>query len=582
MNAWTAHELIAKLLAGVPVDKAQLDALQEPERAIARRVASANGAGPAAAFERALADLLPDERVRDALRRAVFAEDPSETERPAGLPKIIINGRQLRDVSADALRALEAANTPPMVFVRSGELVRITVDEQGKARIERLNEFSLRGILARAADFVRAGEKGDAVSVPPPLDVVRDLLTLGEWPFPGLAGLIEAPALRPDGSVITEPGYDRATRLYYRPTDALRLPPVPHNPTPAEIAAALALLREPFCDFPYVCEADRTNALALLLTPLLRPAIPGPVPLALVGATQQGTGKGMHAEIVSIVATGRGATMMPMPRGDDEMQKQLYASLLTGESIVVFDNVDGRIYSSALARALTAGEFGGRILGESHAPGLPQRATWIATGNALQLGGDMARRCYPINLDAKMSQPWQRQGFRHPNLLEWVREHRGALIAAALTLARGWWAAGCPSAQSVIGGFESWCRIVGGVLAFAGARDFLANLRAMYEQADEESRQWEAFILALAEKFSKPATVADVCRAIEQDAALQEVVPDIGEEPLSATGAVRPKFKQMIGIAFRRRVGRRHGDSQARIERGGEESRVAQWAFKRG
>jgi hypothetical protein len=576
------HEVIARQLAGVPIEPTLLDALPDPARRIAQRIANANGAGPQAAFEQALAETVADEHERASFRRRVFAVDPDEPAvvKSDTLPRIVINARQLRDVSDDALRALEAANTPPMLFVRGGELARITVDEQDKARIERLNEFSLRGLLARAADFVRLTDKGDETSVSPPLDVVRDLLTLGTWPFPGLAGLIEAPALRPDGTVITEPGYDRATGIFYRPTAALRVPPIPHHPTRAEVDDALALLREPFCDFPYVDEADRTNALALLLTPLLRPAIAGPVPLALVGATQQGTGKGLHAEMVAIVATGRGAVMSPMTRSDDEMQKQLYANLLAGEAVIVFDNVDGRIYSPALARALTASEFGGRILGESRAPGLPQRATWIATGNALQLGGDMARRCYPINLDAKMSQPWQRTGFRHPNLLEWVREQRGALIAAALTLARGWYAAGKPPPQSpIIGGFESWCRWVGGILAFAGARDFLGNLRAMYETADEESRQWESFILSLAEKFSRPATVADVCRAIEQDKTLQEVVPDIGEEPLGANGAIRPKFKQMLGLAFRRRIGRRHGDTQARIERA-TQSRVAEWAFK--
>jgi hypothetical protein len=583
----TGQELIARQLAGAPVDVSLIDTLPEPVRAIAQRVASANGAGPLGAFEMALSECIMDARERDAFRRGVFAIDPlaesatDDATRTDALPQIVVSDRQLRDVSDEAISALQAANTPPVLFVRGGELARIHIDEQDKARIERMNEFSLRGMMTRAADFVRVSDKGGETSVPPPLDVVRDVLTLGVWPFPGLTGLIESPALRPDGSVITEPGYDRATGLYYRPSAALNVPPIPDNPTRAEIAEALALLREPFCDFPYVAEADRTNALALLLTPLLRPAIPGPVPLALVGATQQGTGKGLHAEIVSIVATGRAAVMAPMTK-DEELQKQLYANLLAGEPLITFDNVDGRIYSPALARALTASEFGGRILGESRAPGMPQRATWIATGNAIQLGGDLARRCYPINLDAKMSQPWQRTGFRHPDLLEWVRAHRGRLIAAALTLARGWYAAGRTPAQSpVIGSFESWCRIVGGVLEYAGAGDFLGNLRAMYETADEESRQWEAFILALAAKFTGSVTVAEVCRAIEQDAALQDVTPDIGEEPLSATGTIRPKFKQILGFAFRKRIGRRHGTSAARIERGPTDTGAgaARWAF---
>jgi len=34
---------------------------------------------------------------------------------------------------------------------------------------------------------------------------------------------------------------------------------------------------------------------------------------------------------------------------------------------------------------------------------LPQRATWMATGNNLHVGGDLARRCYWIRLDAGMA-----------------------------------------------------------------------------------------------------------------------------------------------------------------------------------
>ncbi len=596
MNTTFVHWVLARLVASRTVTAGQLATLSGAGAELARRVRAANGEGPDAAFLAALSEVVADEAEREAWLTGVSAQDPDAdppadnpqhasqpSQAPGGsLPAVVASGRQLRDVASDVIAALVGINDPPTLFVRDGRLARITVNEAGKARIEQLKESALRGIMTRAADFATVDPKGNVKNVSPPLDVVRDLLELEGLPFPGLAGLIEAPALRPDGSVITEPGYDPATGLYHRPAAGLIVPLVPTNPTRAEMDAALQLLREPFVDFPYVAEADRTNALALAMTPILRPAIPGPVPLALVSATQQGTGKGLHAEVTSHIASGRAATMAPLAK-DEELQKQLYANLLAGEALITFDNVDGRIYSPVLARFLTATEIGGRILGESSAPSLPQRATWIATGNAIQLGGDLARRCYPINLDAKMSNPWERVGFRHPDLLEWVGTHRGQLIGAILTLARGWWAAGRPAAKSpVIGSFEPWCRVLGGILEHADARDFLGNLRTMYETADEEGRQWESFILAAAGKTAGPVTIAELCKAIEQDATLLEVVPDIGEEPTDSKGAIRPKFKQMLGIVMRKRIGRRHGRNQARIEREDSQARVARWLFKVG
>ena len=54
--------------------------------------------------------------------------------------------------------------------------------------------------------------------------------------------------------------------------------------------AACDALRDPIGDFPFVDDASRANSLALMLTPILRQAIPGPVPLALIDKPKRGTG----------------------------------------------------------------------------------------------------------------------------------------------------------------------------------------------------------------------------------------------------------------------------------------------------
>ena len=52
------------------------------------------------------------------------------------------------------------------------------------------------------------------------------------------------------------------------------------------------LLDELLADFPFASQADRANAVAWLLLPLIRPSIDGPTPLHLIEAPIQGTGKG--------------------------------------------------------------------------------------------------------------------------------------------------------------------------------------------------------------------------------------------------------------------------------------------------
>ena len=74
------------------------------------------------------------------------------------------------------------------------------------------------------------------------------------------------------------------------PTPGFVLPPVPESPTEDDLKAAVITLLEPFQDFPFVAEADRTHALAALFTILARPLISGPAPLFLFDKPKQGTG----------------------------------------------------------------------------------------------------------------------------------------------------------------------------------------------------------------------------------------------------------------------------------------------------
>ena len=46
-------------------------------------------------------------------------------------------------------------------------------------------------------------------------------------------------------------------------------------------------------------------------------------------------------------------------------------------------------------------------------------------------------------------------------------------------------------ALPILGGYESYCTVVGGMLSFMGVGGFLANLNAMYEETDIETRSEE-------------------------------------------------------------------------------------------
>jgi hypothetical protein len=441
----------------------------------------------------------------------------------------IVLGRQLHDVTTDATALLVKHNTPPVLFRRSGEVVRVTTDEQQRPVLESVGVDIIRHRLGLLAPFVRMTEEGARPADPPEV-LCRNILAAWELPFPGLQGVVEAPCLRPDGSVLDTAGYDAATTLYYSPATELHMPPVPATPTAAHIANARHLLVDDLLgDFPFADDASQAAAVALMLTPLLRPTLRGNVPICVVDAPQAGTGKTLLASIAACVATGRPAALFSAPRSDEEWAKKLLAQLAEGFTFILVDNCSGPLEAPSLARVITAEFFADRVLGETRTLTVPQRATWAVTGNNIRLHGDLPRRCYWCRLDARCERPWTRTDFQHGDISGWAATHRGELLAALLTLCRAWWAAGqpVPDGMEPLGSFEAWQRAVAGILHIAGIEGFLSNLRQLHDETDDEGAEWGEFLQAWYEHYGdEPVTARVIADAILQHRSpLAEAVP---------------------------------------------------------
>jgi hypothetical protein len=211
--------------------------------------------------------------------------------------------------------------------------------------------------------------------------------------------------------------------------------------------------------------------------------------------------------------------------------------------LACLDNIASDLKADALSRALSSTIWKNRTLGKRDAVEYPQRACWYATGNNLTLSGDIPRRSYLIQLDAKLARPWERTTFKHSNINQWISENRGQLLAALLTMARAWVVAGRPNGcKTIIGGFEEWISIVGGILAFAGIPKFLDNLPKLYGEVDIGSDEWAEFLQAWYEWRKVSVSSSDVLgelRATYTD--LASVLPPSLQKRSSTMERAMPK-----------------------------------------
>ena len=229
--------------------------------------------------------------------------------------------------------------------------------------------------------------------------------------------------------------------------------------------------------------------------------IDGPTPLHLIEKPTPGTGATLMVDAIATILTGAGASVMTEGRDDEEWRKRVTAKLRQVPSIVLIDNLRQKLDSAAVAAALTAPFWEDRILGASEMARLPIRCIWIATGNNPEFSNEMARRLVRIRLDAHVERPWQRAGFRHPDLMTWVRANRARLVAACLALCQTWIAAGRPRGTRTIGSYENWAQVLGGVLDVAGIEGFLGNVDEMLEDSDGEGAVWRSFVSTWWDRF---------------------------------------------------------------------------------
>ena len=331
--------------------------------------------------------------------------------------------------------------------------------------------------LARVARFERIARVTDDGpewrEVDPPLKVAAAIADEpGGWRSPRLAGLTEVPILRPNGRIVTTPGYDRPSRLF--------LCGGPFAPMASDPKAALAALVDALGEFPFVLPHHQSAALALMLTAVIRRQLPA-APMFGISAREAGTGKGALASLAAIIATGRRAPETPWPATADEQRKVITATLIAGQPILILDNIVGVLSGAPLCVLITAETWSDRLLGASRLVQLPASALVVATGNNLTVAGDLCRRVVPIEMDAGCESPELREFERE--LVPWAIENRPKLVAAALTILAAHRKAGSPLPEDFkpLGSFEAWSRTVCGALVWMGKtdpRDAMAEIRA--------------------------------------------------------------------------------------------------------
>lgn len=345
-----------------------------------------------------------------------------------------------------------------------------------------------------------------------------------------LRGVTHVPMPRKDGTLITQPGFDRDSGYLYLPT--LDVPPIPDDVRGAPLQWATAYLEYLVAEFRWAGAHDKANFFGMLLTPLLRLLTPPPYKFGIIGAHQPGSGKSLLSSIITTVHGG--VFRAEMPTEGPELEKLLLSILLTTTApVVLFDNLSGTVRSSHLAGLLTSADYSGRVLGLSHNASVPNNRLWIGNGNNVALGGDMPRRTLWSVIDPGTPDPHLKTFAL--NIPEFLRDNRANILRALLIWIEHWRQMG-GQVQSIAGdSYSVWIATVREILSVAGVSGTFDHQDSVQQKTGTDDDGWGELVQFVhAITGGQPWTVKQLLEYCESDLLhtnplhdrLLEVLPD--------------------------------------------------------
>lgn len=384
----------------------------------------------------------------------------------------------------EAIEAIKASNDPRSYkgFIGWNEGVFQRLMIRGGAPVAQpMDATMLQVRLSEVARFTGSEDKPLQV---PAAQFARYISAIPEVDLPPINRVVDVPVFTEDGE-LTKPGYNAGGGgVFYIPK--FRTTGIRWSKKAAD--QALAFIKEDLLgDFIFDGEADFAHALCIMLQPFVRDLIKGPTPLYPIDAPTAGSGKGLLAACLAMPAMGV-LPASPEAESPAEWRKRITTALVSGRPFLLIDNVNEKMDAGTLAAAVTADVWNDRLLGGNTEIDRPNRATWVLTGNNLAASAEIVRRGVSIRIHPHGEHPEEYTGFEKEDLKGWASENRQRLIRAALTVCMRWVREGRPPGSKSLGSFESWARVMSGILETNGVGGFLDN-REQFRRAADENRE---------------------------------------------------------------------------------------------
>ncbi len=435
-------------------------------------------------------------------------------EEVAELPLVVLPSAHV-NITECADKLFRLIGPTKTMFCRGGAVTAPVQRDDGMLALDILRPAAARSAFEKHAKLGawRSGANGQIVLKPTtcPHDMADALLQSEEARtlLPRVEGLVNCPIIRDvDGvPVIAELGYDEHTRLLVTGGS---------KPEAVERDAAVTALLDLLSEFDFQSPADKSRAIASLITPALKMGgyIHRRVPADVAEADQSQSGKTFRQKVLAAIYNERLSLITNRDGGVGSVDESLNQQLIAGRPFIQFDNFRGRFSSPHLEAFLTSeGAFPCRVphRGEVMVPA--ENFFVLLTSNGVDTTRDFANRSNIIRIRKKRS-GFAFRTYPEGDLLAHVRARQPFYLGCVFAVIREWHRAGKPRSAETGHDFRDWVQVVDWIVQnLFGAPPVMEGHREAQERVSNPAQVWIRSVALVAEQTGesgKPLTATEI------------------------------------------------------------------------
>ena len=434
------------------------------------------------------------------------AQDPLE-----GFIILPSGGLQFLESAQRAFRILASSET---LFLRGGRVCELVSGDDGLLKLDVVGEQTFRSRIEKHGKVMayRAGPHGEELltaNARCSLDTAKAwLASEAREILPPIAAIHNCPLMVEDNGRVEILG-----KGYHRICGG-RLIAGGDMPQQMELREATAALLDILSEFGFATPADKSRAIASLLSPAMKFAglLGTHVPLFVVEADDSQAGKGFFFELIQTIYRETPSLVTQRLGGVGGFDESLAQAMLNARPFIQLDNVRGRIGSPYFEAVLTcplSATVAARVPYKGDVQVRPERFTFQLTSNGFESTRDLANRSCIVRIR-------KRHGFsfRHypeGGLLKHVAANQSRYLGAVYCVVAQWIAHGKKASNDTRGEgrFRRWAQIMDWIVQELFALPPLMDgHEAAQERAANPALNW----------------LRQVCLAVESDARLDETV----------------------------------------------------------